>query len=173
MQPDPVAIELLRALKSPHIRQAIAPTVARVQSALSALPDQPQAWEPLPLGSLGLTIPPAIQSCWIFVLRAGATFGAERHPNSHQRTVALAGTALFEIFIGGAWSPWPVDGAPGASELGSTISIPPSVWHRIEIGPENFVSVSFHTVRADQLIEETPVGDDLSTTRQRLYHDHS
>jgi hypothetical protein len=38
----------------------------------------------------------------IFVLRADANFGAERHPNSHQRTVALAGTALFEIFVDGA-----------------------------------------------------------------------
>jgi hypothetical protein len=106
-------------------------------------------------------------------LRAGAIFGAERHPNSHQRTVALAGTAVFEVFVDGAWSPWAVGAGTGSSGLSSTISIPPSVWHRIEIGPENFVSVSFHTVRADRLIEETPVGDDLSTTRQRPYQDHA
>src|SRR5262245_39035875 len=173
MQPDLVAAELSRALKSPRVRKAIAPALDRVQSALAALPGQPQAWEPVPLGALGFTIPPEIQSCWIFVLRAGATFGAERHPNSHQRTVALTGTALFELFIDGVWSPWPAGGGAGASELGSTISIPPSVWHRIKIGPENFVSVSFHTVGADELIEETPVGDDLSTTRQRLYRDHA
>jgi hypothetical protein len=173
MQPDPVAVEISRALKSSRVRVALAPALARVQSALAGLPGQPQAWEPVPLDSLGLAVPREIQSCWIFVLRAGATFGAERHPNSHQRTVALAGTALFEVFVDGGWSPWAVDGGPGASELGSTISIPPSLWHRIKIGPEDFLSISFHTVRADQLIEETPVGDDLSTTRQRLYHDHA
>ena len=101
------------------------------------------------------------------MLRAGATFGAERHPNSHQRTVALSGAALFELFVDGRWTPWPID---GETESASAVSIPPSVWHRIQIGPTNFVSVSFHTVAADQLIEETPVGDDLSVTKQRLYH---
>jgi hypothetical protein len=136
---------------------------------LSARPDQPQAWEPLALGSLGFEVPAGIQSCWIFVLRAGATFGAERHPNSHQRTVALAGTALFEVLVEGAWLPWRM-GGKGESETASAISIPPSVWHRIEIGSENFVSVSFHTVPAGELIEETPVGEDLSITQQRLYH---
>jgi len=173
MQPDPIANELSRALKSPSVRNRIAAALARVQGALAARPDQPQAWEPLPLGSLGFTIPSEILSCWIFVLRAGATFGAERHPNSHQRTVALAGAALFELFIDGTWSPWAVGGGTGARGLSPTISIPPSVWHRIKIGPENFVSVSFHTVGADELIEETPLGDDLSTTRQRLYRDHA
>jgi hypothetical protein len=87
--------------------------------------------------------------------------------------VALAGTALFEVFVDAAWSPRAVGAGTGASELSPTISIPTSVWHRIKIGPENFVSISFHTVRADELIEETPVGDDLSTTKRRLYHDHA
>jgi hypothetical protein len=170
MQHDPIAIELSRGLKSSRVRQALAPALDRVQSALAGLPGQPQAWEPLPLDSLKLAVPPEIQSCWIFVLRANANFGAERHPNSHQRTVALAGTALFEVFVDGAWCPCAVDGGRGAAEPGSAISIPPSVWHRIRVGSENFVSVSFHTARADELIEETPVGTDLSATRQRLYH---
>jgi hypothetical protein len=30
--------------------------------------------------------------------------------------------------------------------------------------------MSFHTIPAEQLIEETPVGEDLSVTTQRLYH---
>ena len=128
---------------------------------------QPQAWEPLSLGTLGFDTPSDARSCWVFVLRAAATFGAERHPNSHQRTIALSGAALFEVFVDGRWSPWPIS---GETESGSAVSIPPSVWHRIQIGAKNFISVSFHTVAADQLIEETPVGDDLSLTKQRLYH---
>jgi hypothetical protein len=170
MQPDPIAVELSRSLKSSRVTEAIAPVLARVESALSARPDQPQAWEPLDLSSLGFKTPTGIQSCWIFVLRADATFGAERHPNSHQRTIALSGTALFEIFIDGSWSPWPISGGKGESESGCAVSIPPSVWHRIRIGSQNFASLSFHTVPPEQLIEETPVGDDLSVTRQRLYH---
>lgn len=170
MELDGIAVELSRSLRSSRVRQAIAPARARVESALSARPDQPQAWEPLALDLLGFEIPTGIRSCWIFVLRSGATFGAERHPISHQRTVALSGYALFEVFINGSWSPRPVRGGKGQTESESAVSIPPSVWHRIKIGPENFVSVSFHTVPPDQLIEETPVGDDLSITKQRLYH---
>ena len=92
MQPDPIAIELSRALKSARVREALAPALARVQSALAALPGQPQAWEPLPLESLELAVPPEIQSCWIFVLRAGAIFGAER-------------TARFDNMAVSAWLP--------------------------------------------------------------------
>ncbi len=169
MQPDPVAVELSRSLKSPRAAAAIAPALARVQGVLSDRPDRPQAWESLALGSLGFEVRADIRSCWVFILRAGAAFGAERHPNSHQRTVAMAGRALFEVLVDGAWLPWPLDGKD-ESEVTSAISIPPSIWHRIQIGSENFVSVSFHTVPAAELIEETPVGDDLSVTRQRLYH---
>ncbi|AYC33255.1 hypothetical protein D3880_13250 [Pseudomonas cavernae] len=170
MQLDPIAVELSRSLKSARAGEALAAALVRVERALLARPDQPQAWEPLPLNALGFTVPTGIQSCWIFVLRAGATFGAERHPNSHQRTLALSGSALFEVFIDGAWCPWPLSGGVAESESGSAISIPPSVWHRIKIGPENFMSVSFHTAPAERLIEETPVGDDLAVTKQRLYH---
>lgn len=166
MSADPIAVELSRSLKSPRVSQAIAPVLARVVNALSARPDQPQAWEPLALNSRELQLPAGIQSCWIFVLRANTVFGAERHPNSHQRTIALSGTALFEVLIDGSWSPRPVSGANAED----AVSIPPSVWHRIKVGPQNFLSASFHTVPADQLIEETPVGDDLSKTKRRLYH---
>jgi hypothetical protein len=166
MSTDPVAVELSRALKSPRVSQALAPVLTRVVDALSARPDEPQAWEPLALDSRELRLPAGIQSCWIFVLRANAIFGAERHPNSHQRTIALSGSALFEVLIEGSWSARPIGGA--AAE--DAVSIPPSVWHRIKVGPQNFLSASFHTVPADQLIEETPVGEDLSNTRRRLYH---
>ena len=167
MQSDPIAAELARSLRSASVRKAIEPTLARVERDLCDRPGEPQAWEPLSISTLGFEIPGDVRSCWVFVLRAGASFGAERHPNSHQRTIALSGAALFEVFIDSSWSPWPIS---GDTESGSAVSIPPSVWHRIQIGPRNFVSVSFHTVAADRLIEETPVGDDLSRTKQRLYH---
>jgi hypothetical protein len=169
MWSDPIAVELSRSIRSSRVRKAIAPALARVESALFAS-DQPQAWQPLVLSSLGFEIPAGIQSCWIFVLRADAAFGAERHPNSHQRTVVLSGTALFEVFIEGSWSPRPISGGEGESKRACAVSIPPSVWHRIRIRPQNFVSVAFHTVPPDQLIEETPIGNDLSNTTQRLYH---
>jgi hypothetical protein len=142
----------------------------RVESALAAHPDHRQAWEPMELSSLRFDAPVGVRSCWVFVFRAGAKFGPERHPNSHQRTVALSGAALFEVLAEETWSPWPLSATAEEPHARSAISIPPGVWHRIRVGPRNLVCVSFHTVPAEELIEETPVGDDLSVTKERLYH---
>ena len=163
---DQTTIELARAVTAPAVREVLAPVIARLQHTLSVAPGQPQAWSALPLDRLMTALPEEIRSCWVFVLRSGASFGAERHPNSHQRSIALAGSADFELFDEGQWRIRPVR-AGGAD---AAISIPQMVWHRIQIGSENFVSASFHTCAAEQLIEETPIGDDLAVTKQRAYH---
>ncbi len=170
MQPDPETAKLSYLVNSFRQSDAIAPVLARVERALADRPNQPQAWEPLALTDLPFKVPGDIRSCWVFILRAGATFGAERHPNSHQRTVALSGDALFEILIDDSWSQWPIHATSDEKDSASAVSIPPSVWHRITIGQLNFVSMSFHTVPVEQLIEEIPVEGDLSVTTQRLYY---
>jgi len=170
VQNDHVAAELSHLVNSFGESDPIAPLRTQVERALHSHPDQPQAWEPLSLSALPFSIPEGIRSCWVFVLRAGASFGAERHPNSHQRSVALSGDAFFEILIDDSWSQRPIRAANGEKDSDSVLSIPPSVWHRITVGGMNFVTMSFHTVPAEQLIEETPVGEDLSVTTQRRYH---
>lgn len=169
MEIESTAIQLSRELDTPIARDGLAPVLARVESARAAHPDQRQAWEPMDLGSLPFEAPAGVRSCWVFVLRAGAKFGPERHPNSHQRSVVLSGAVLFEVLAGETWSRWPIRATPGEPGAVSAISIPPGTWHRIQVGPRNCVCVSFHTVPAAELIEETPVGDDLSVTKQRLY----
>jgi hypothetical protein len=166
VQLDQTTIELARAVTAPAVRDVLAPVIAQLEHALSVAPGQPQAWNALPLDRLMAVLPEEIRSCWVFVLRSGATFGAERHPNSHQRSIALAGSADFQLFDEGQWRTWPVR----AGGVDAAISIAPMVWHRIQIGSDNFVSASFHTCPAEQLIEETPIGNDLSVTKQRAYH---
>ena len=167
---DSVLARLGSLIAEPGFQGQLSPILSRVEGALAASPEQPQAWEPLPLGIFGGDLPGGIQSGWVFVLRSDAKFGAERHPNSHQRTFALRGSAVFELFRNGAWAPHPIQGRGADSVAGSSVSIPAGVWHRIAIGPQNLVSLSFHTVPAEALIEETPVGEDLSVTKKRLYH---
>jgi hypothetical protein len=145
----------------------------RVAVTLERNSRAPQAWEPLPLELFESGLPDGIRSCWIFRLRAGETFGAERHPNSHQRSVALRGTATFEVFDGRAWVAKQLCTETPEPLRDSWISIPPGQWHRIRIGPSDFTSCSFHTARAEELVEETPVGDDFAVTRKRLYGDTS
>jgi hypothetical protein len=143
--------------------------LARVLHTLDNSPDLPQAWEPLSENFFDEPLPGEIVSCWAFALRGGRIFTSERHPNSWQRSIGIRGSALFEVYIDGRWQPRPVTALE--SDLGArAVSIPPNVWHRIAIGPETFVSLSFHTAPASELIEETCVGDDFANTKRRLYH---
>ncbi len=164
---DAVLSDLLRLVADEATAGKLAPVIQRLTEALTRAPESPQAWEPLDADLFGAEAPPEVKSCWVFALRAGATFGSERHPNSHQRSIALGGAALFEVLRHGVWEQCPIDA--GAGPEGRCISIPPDTWHRIVIGPETLVCLSFHTAPAAELIEETPVGDDLSVTHRRLY----
>lgn len=169
---DPLLVQLASAVDRLETDPRFVATLKRVAASLAASATEPQAWESLPSNLLKSGFPPEIRSCWVFTLRAGATFGAERHPNSHQRSVALRGSAGFEMLQEGTWVPHPLD-AIGPDPLRDRwISIPPSTWHRIQIGADNFVSCSFHTAEAAALLEETPVADDLSVTHMRLYQSH-
>src|SRR5438445_12016776 len=79
-------------VRSDELRAKIYPIVDRVCAALSQKPEALMTWEPIPLEIFGEQLPQEIRSGWIFVLRAGADTGAERHPNSHQRMMTLHGT---------------------------------------------------------------------------------
>jgi hypothetical protein len=59
---------------------------------------------------------------------------------------------------------------PGAPLERRWISIPENVWHRPVVSKEaDWVVVSFHTVPAEELIEERPSEDGVSGTRQMRY----
>lgn len=127
-------------------------------------------WEVVPLSAFGGRLPESIRSCWIFAIRAGARTTPERHPNSHQRSFSLTGSGTFEVHVEGAWSSHPLVSTPGKSLEQRSVSIPPSTWHRLIVGPEVWGMVSFHTVTPGELIEEKPVAPDNlggATTRER------
>ena len=113
--------------------------------------------------------PERIRSCWIFVIRAGAATGAERHPNSHQRSCSLLGSGTFEVHDGKAWHLHAL--TPAGDVDRRWVSIPPSTWHRLRVGPSEWGMVSFHTVVARDLIEENPLDPDRldGSTRQERY----
>ena len=129
------------------------------------------AWEVVPLDVFRAGLPESIRSCWIFVIRAGAATGAERHPNSHQRSFSLAGSGTFELRDGKEWRPHALSSTEGGSIEQRCVSIPPSTWHRLFAGPEPWGMVSFHTVAPEELIEERPVdpADLNGETHQERY----
>ena len=79
-------------LRLEDVRAQIQPIIERVRAELSRKPDAVMAWEPIPLTTFRGALPEGIRSSWVFILRAGANTGAERHPNSHQRMMSFAGT---------------------------------------------------------------------------------
>jgi hypothetical protein len=158
------------------IRAQIYPIVDRVRTELVRNEKAQMTWEPIPLTIYGGALPSGIRSSWVFVLRGGATTGAERHPNSHQRMMSFEATGDLQVRAGladGGESQWQSNllvSEQGAPLERRWISIPRNVWHQVVV-PEglDWVVVSFHTVPAEELIEERPDSDDPGGTKQMRY----
>jgi len=160
---------------SEEIRAQIYPIVERVRTALARNQKAQMTWEPIPLTIYGGALPSEIRSSWVFVLRAGATTGAERHPNSHQRMMSFEAAGDLQVQTGadggqGQWQSNFLVSDPDAPLEGRWISIPRNVWHQVVV-PEgrDWVVVSFHTVLPEELIEERPDSNDAGGTKQMLY----
>ena len=141
------------ALGSESVGEYIRSVVVRVRDQLARRKDALMSWEPFALEVLTARLPAEIRSAWVFVLRAGADTGAERHPNSHQRMMSFEGSGDLQTGEAGKWHSNVLVSDPDAPLERRWISIPPNVWHRPLIDAEaDWAVVSFHTVRAEDLI---------------------
>jgi hypothetical protein len=160
--------KLDRILRFEQVRAQILPIVERVRADLARKQDALMAWEPIPLTLFSGALPAVIRSSWVFILRARANTGAERHPNSHQRMMSFKGIGDMQTEAepaGGAaharsdivWQSNILVSDPEASLERRWISIPQNVWHRAVIPKgAGWAVISFHTVPAEELIEERP-----------------
>jgi hypothetical protein len=89
---DPLVAVLNEVVRSDSAASIIGTTLQRVLRQLDASAKL-MAWETVPLRAFADGLPESIRSCWILVIRAGAATGAERHPNSHQRSYSLIAAA--------------------------------------------------------------------------------
>jgi len=167
---DPLLPSLNELVHASQAMTTVAETLRRVTQQLAAS-GALMAWEVISRDVFGEGLPTGIRSCWIFVIRAGATTGAERHPNSHQRSFSLGGTGRFELRGGHNWRSHPLESTEHAGVEQRWVSIPPSTWHRLFVGSEPWGMLSFHTVDPEELIEERPVdSEDLDgETHQERY----
>jgi mannose-6-phosphate isomerase-like protein (cupin superfamily) len=156
-------------LRSQAIRAQIDPIVERVTRKLASEPTAAMAWEPIPLSIYGDALPAVIRSSWVFILRARAVTGAERHPNSHQRMMSYRAAGDLQTGGEGKWQSQPLVSDPGAGMEKRWISVPPNVWHQAVVADRDWVVVSFHTVAPHELIEERPAAEDACRTHQRHY----
>src|SRR5207249_6381787 len=121
-------------LRSESVREHIRSVVVRVREQLARKEDALMAWEPFPLDVLATILPPEIRSAWVFVLRAGADTGAERHPNSRQRMMSFEGSADLQTGDPGQWQSNILISDPAAPLEQPWISIPPNLWIRPVVG---------------------------------------
>jgi hypothetical protein len=157
-------------LRSDTVREQIRPIIERVRAELTRKNEALMTWEPIPLTVFGRALPREIRSAWVFVLRAGADTGAERHPNSHQRMMTFEGSGDMRTEEGGQWRSNVLVGNPEAPLEQRWISIPQNVWHRPVVGAEgDWTVVSFHTVPAEELIEEKQDESSQDGTKQMKY----
>jgi hypothetical protein len=160
-----------RAVRNKPVLALLDSAAERLRRKLALDPKAVMAWETLPLSLFEGGLPDGIASSWVFILRAGARTGAERHPNSHQRTLSYGGTGDLQTQarLAGRWRSRPL--APGFERPLDErwTSIPPGTWHQAVVAGGDWVVVSFHTARADELIEERPDPADARETRRRRY----
>src|SRR5213596_604312 len=117
------------ALRSDSVREHIRSVVVRVREQLARRKDALMSLEPFPLDVLATALPPEIRSAWVFVLRAGADTGAERHPNSHQRMMSFEGNGDLQTGEPGQWQSHLLIGDREAPLERRWISIPRNIWH--------------------------------------------
>jgi hypothetical protein len=159
-------------LRTETVREQIRPIVERVRIELTGKKEALMTWEPIALTVFGRALPPEIRSAWVFVLRAGADTGAERHPNSHQRMMSFEGSGDMQTGQPGRWQSNVLISDPEAPLEQRWISIPQNVWHRPVISAAaDWVVVSFHTVLAEELIEERPDDSNKDGTKRMKYLD--
>ena len=157
-------LEILTALDAavadPRVTRHVATIAPTLDLRLRLDPNAIMAWEPIPLETFDRPLPPDIRSSWIFVLRKGITSGAERHPNSHQRMMSFRGSGDFPVQRDGQWESHRLTSDRARPLEERWVSIPPYTWHQGIVDPdEHWVVVSFHTVPAEELIEERPRED--------------
>lgn len=171
-----------------HAKQVttqLLPILERVRAELARESDALMAWEPIPLKTFGGRLPPSIKSGWLFILRAGADTGVERHPNSHQRMMTLAGTGEMKTDATGrpnevaaeseiVWQSNILVSDSDAPLERRWISIPQNVWHWPVTGKAaEWIVISFHTVPATELIEERPGGKQMLYESERKRTNHA
>ena len=149
-----------------HVRAFLLGVAYALREQLRAAPDSLSTQPPLPLGLYVGGLPADIRSSWVFILREGTSFPAERHPNSIQRMFALEPAGAMEVWTDGAWRRHDLDPA----DSGTGLSIPAMTWHRPALADCDWAVVSFHTVEAADLVEQIgdPQGEEISSSRH--YH---
>ena len=148
-----------RAIRAKRASSFLSALTAEVGALLKREPAARLAWRTVPL-EIYDHLPDDIASSWVFVLRAGCSSGAERHPNSIQRVMSYRGAADMRTWDGQQWVSNVLRSGTEQPLETRWLTIPTNVWHRPVMGDIDWAVVSFHTASDTELIEELPLDDE-------------
>lgn len=154
------ALRKLDTLIEGDLRRQIDSAVADARAMLAGS-EEPFGWRFLDLPD---DVPNGIRSGGVFVLPAGSSPAAHRHPNSTQHMRVLSGQASVELRPAGE------DEGQGAARFSigedrPWLVIPRDIVHGFELPPDHdLVVLSFHTVAQEELLEVTSTGARTYTT---------
>ncbi len=164
-----VLTALDRSVGRRTVIKVIDAVVDRLERQLAAEPGEKMVGDTLPMDLFDPAPPGDVRSAWVFILRGGAVTGAERHPNSRQRTMSYRGSGVFQVRVGGRWRSHSLTGKRDTPVERRWVSIPENTWHQVVVGDRSWAVVSFHTVEAGSLIEERPHPADPESSLRRRY----
>lgn len=141
--------ERLAALDALVERSRVALDAATLKARAMLQTGEEFGWEFMSLGPL----PDGLASAGLFVLPAGSTPTPHRHPNSTQHMRRLSGEARVHLTFGTEV----LDRSVDADE--PWIVIEADTIHRIDVGAEELVVISFHTASQEELLEVTETGE--------------
>jgi hypothetical protein len=140
--------ERLAALDELVERSQEALDAATLKARAMLLTGEAFGWEFVSLGPF----PEGIASAGLFVLPARSSPTPHRHPNSIQHMRRLAGEARVRLTLGDDV----LDRVVDADER--WVVIEADATHQIDVGDQELVVISFHTVAQDELLEVTETG---------------
>ena len=82
-------LEKLHAAVQGLLRQESFSTAAEHLKLELSGSSEPFVWSTIALDTIGVPLPAAIKSCWIFLLKDNVPSGCHYHPNSIQHMIAL------------------------------------------------------------------------------------
>lgn len=98
-------------------------------------------------------LPKEINLCRIFILPANTKSKIEKHINSFQRTVTIAGSGDTKILKNNIWIS-NIRSADGKAIEDRWLSVPENTWHQPISGKEDWITVTFHTAYEEGIIDE-------------------
>lgn len=107
----------------------------------------------LPLKIFG-DLPKEIKLCRLYILRANCEAQLERHTNSIQRLMSYDHAGTIQTYEDQKWQNHILYSEKHVELDKRWVTVEQGLWHRPVAGDQDWVTITFHTASADEIIDE-------------------